>query len=298
MRLTLHQLQVFGRIAALKSVTKAAHNLHMSQPAVSNLLKQLEDYYGCCLTTRTDKQLVLTQYGERVLRLSQEIETLLNETLSEISSLKGGLEGELLVATVSTAKYFVPRLLGAFKEKNPKVHVKISVSNRHQVIQRLRANMDDFVVMSHPPVSKQIQCIEFYKDELVVATCYESPLKNENNLILDTLSEHAWIMREQGSGTRLAVENHFKKIGFTPKIEMEISNTEAIKQAVMANMGITIISKQSIKLEVKNKLIRILPVKGFPLKHPWFLVKNKEKQLLPIADKFYQFACSQKRTTP
>lgn len=288
MRITIHQLNVFQQVAKLGSVTQAAHALHMTQPAVSNILRQLEEFYDAKLTEVIGRKLSLTAFGKILLRNAQEIELMLNATKTEIELLKGGLSGTLKLATVSTARYFVPRLLGLFKTKYPEVHVILTVCNRHQIITRLNENMDDFVIMSHPPSTFPVDCAEFLIDELVIAAAKESS-HPRGVISLSSLKNDAWIIREEGSGTRYAMDTLFKKHRFHPQIEMEISDGEAIKQAIIANMGLSVVSKHSIKLELQQKLIRSLRVKGFPIKHTWYLVKNKNKTLPPVAHSFYQF---------
>ena len=269
MRVTLHQLTVFEQVAHHGSVTRAAHALHMTQPAVSNILKQLEDYYQCPLTEVIGRKLSLTPFGEALLEGCRELHTTMNNIQAEIELLKGGLAGTLRVATVSTAKYFMPHLLGAFKRENPGIHINMTVCNRREIIQRLQENLDDFVIMSHPPGTLPVDCADFYDDELVVAASPRHKLSQSKQLSLNALQDDAWIIREPGSGTRYATEVIFKKRHFTPRVEMEISNNEAIKQAIVADMGISVISKQSIKLELENQLLQLVPVKGFPVRHIW-----------------------------
>jgi len=289
MRLTLHQLRVFQAVAEHKSVTIASQHLHMTQPAVSNIVKQLQDYYGCALTEVINRQLTVTAFGKALLTHCKTIEATLNNAQTEIESLKGGIVGTIHVATVSTAKYFVPHLLGKFKQQHSDIHIKLTVCNRQAIIERLQENKDDFVIMSHPPSTLPVDCANFYDDELIVVAAPRYTKKKSQTMRLKELIDAPWIIRENGSGTRYATERVFKKYHFAPLIEMEIGDSEAIKQAVIANMGISIISKQSVKVEIKDKLMVALPVKEFPVKHKWYLVKSKNKTLSPIAKNFYTF---------
>lgn len=288
MRLTLHQLEVFESVARHQSVTLAAHDLHMTQPAVSNILKQLEGYYTCKLFEKIGRKLSLTEFGEKLLDGCQDIKTILSNTETELELLKGGLTGTLRISLVSTAKYFLPDLLGPFKQNNPNIHIKLTVDNRKNIIERLQHNADDFVIMSNPPTTQPINSIKFIDDQLVVAASQQFD-KRKKSYNLNDLIEQPWIIRELGSGTRFAMEKIFKRFKLTPNIEMEISDNEAVKQAIIANLGISIISKQSIKFEVKNKLIQILNVNHFPSSHPWYLVTHKNKKLSPIAEKFFDY---------
>lgn len=289
MKITLHQLQVFEEVAKWQSVTLAARKLHMTQPAISNIIRQLEEYYQCPLTETISKKLYLTAFGKAVLEGAKRIHENLEEVDDKLQQLKGVVAGHLRVAIVSTTKYFMPHLLGIFRDKYPAVKINMVVCNRAEIINRLGENVDDFVIMSQPPSTIPVDCAEFYEDQLVVAAPFDHPLRKKKDLTLKSLSKEPWIIREQGSGTRIAMLNIMKKHHFTPNIEMEISNTEAVKQAIMARMGISIMSKQSILPELKYKALCELSVKGFPFRHEWYLVKNKGKQLSPIAQNFYEF---------
>lgn len=290
MKITIHQLKVFHTVAKVGSVTLASHELHMTQPAVSNIIRQLQDYYDCPLIEVVGRQLSLTPFGQTVAKSYLQLESILNSTATKIELLKGGLSGTLCLAVVSTARYFIPRLLGLFKERYPDVHIKLTVCNRHEMMTRLKDNLDDFVIMSHPPTAIPVDCADFYDDELVVAVPINHPLAAlDKPIALSKLNDEAWIFREPGSGTRYAIENMFRKYKFSPMVKMEISDNEAIKQAIMANMGISILSKQSIKVETQHDLIAELNINKFPVKHTWYLVKHRGKALSPIAESFFTF---------
>jgi DNA-binding transcriptional LysR family regulator len=288
-------LAVFEAVAKHQSVTIAAQYLHMTQPAVSNIIKQLQNHYGCPLIEVIGRKLSLTVFGQSLLANCKIISATLDTIQTEIELLKGGVSGTIQVATVSTAKYFVPYLLGKFKEqhdKNDKIHIKLTVGNRQEIIQHLQENKGDFVIMSHPPDKLTVDCADFYNDELVVITGKNYTSKKSRSTHLKALEREPWIIREQGSGTRYATERVFKQHHFFPSIAMEIGDNEAIKQAVIANMGIAVISRQSVKFEVEKGLIKILTVTPFPVRHQWYLVKNKNKALSPVASKFYIFVHS------
>lgn len=282
-------MQVFCAVAQYKSATKAAEHLHMTQPAVSNIIRQLEDYYGCTLVETIGRQLSITLYGKALLKHYIKINETVTQTEDEIASLKGALTGTICVATVSTAKYFTPYLLEKFRKKHKNVSIKLVVGNRGEIMNRLHLNKDDFVIMSHPPRTMPVDIEAFYDDELLVVSAPHNTLSQSKSVNLKALNDAPWIIREEGSGTRFATERVFHKKRFYPHIEMEIGDNEAIKQAVIANLGISVLSKQSIKVELKDKLISTIDVKGFPIKHTWFLVKNKRKELSPISKEFYRF---------
>ena len=289
LRLTLHQLRVFEMVAEHRSVTLAAQYLHMTQPAVSNIIKQLQTYYGCALIEVVSRQLSLTAFGDVLLSYCKDVFAKLDEAKAAVTALQGGVAGTLSVASVTTAKYFVPHLLGRFKQQHQKIHFKLFVGNRQEVVARLRDNCDDFVIMSYPPNLLPVDCADFYDDELIIIASPRFVLPKKRGLQLQDLFNAPWIMRENGSGTRYATEKIFKQHKFFPTIELEIGDNEAVKQAVIANIGIAVVSKESVKVEIKDKRVKVLTVKEFPSAHEWYLVKNRNKALTPIAEKFYAF---------
>lgn len=288
MRLSLHQLHVFETIAKTESITQTAKALHMTQPAVSNILRQLETYFSCALTENMGRKIYITPSGKLLANSCKEIRLTLEQIKIQIESLRTGLAGTMSVATVSSAKYFVPRLLGAFKSAYTNIHIELKVQNRSQIIERLQNNLDDFVILSEPPEAMPVDMVEFYEDELVVVAAHNHPFINDT-LTLQKLATQPWFIREEGSGTRRAMFDIMKKHKVVPTIAMEINSTESIKQAIISNMGISILSRQSIELETHTGLLRVLSVQEFPIKHKWYMVKHKDKCLSSIAKKFYEF---------
>lgn len=291
MRLSLHQLAVFKSISDNGGVTAAAVAMHMTQPAVSNLLKQLEDYFDNPLTERVGKQVHLTAQGEVVLGIANDVLARIDDGKHQLLSLKSGVAGRISVSVVSTAKYFMPKLLAAFQKQFPNVEVKLHVSNREQVISRLNQNQDDFVIMSQPPVDNRLLIDDFYEDQLVVVASKEFECR-DSEINLKDLADENWLIRELGSGTRMVMQKLFKEAGVSPNIKLSLGSNESIKQLVMAGMGISIVSKQSIELESSLGLIIELPVKNFPLKHEWYKVSNKGKANSKLVELFMEFAAS------
>ncbi|MFO1256888.1 MAG: LysR family transcriptional regulator [Gammaproteobacteria bacterium] len=289
MNITLHQLRVLSQVSKCQSVTKAALKLNMTQPAVSNLIRALELQVETPVIEVLHKKLYITEAGIKLVQAFEIIDRQLQEVEAQINLLKGRMAGTIKIATVTTAKYFVPRLLGSFKSEYPGVHIELKVKNRHEVIERLQENLDDFVIMSQLPNNLSIEHDDFFEDELVVAASHLHPQKTGKKTTLRMLASEPWLIREPGSGTRMVMEDIFKQYGLKPKIEMEIDNNESIKQAIIANMGISILSHQSIEIEQKVGLIKVLDVTGFPVRHKWHLVKSKGKKLPIIAQKFYDY---------
>jgi DNA-binding transcriptional LysR family regulator len=287
--MTLHQLKVFATVAELKSVTLASQKLHMSQPAVSIQLKQLEFQYGLPLIEIIGKKVHLTEAGKKVHAAYLATSECLRNLDTEISELKGFIKGELKIAVVSTAKYFIPQLLGDFHHKYPHVEIKLVVSNREEVIKRLKENKDDLVVLSQLPKKMNIMAHQFLEDFLVVPATLNHPLLKRKNLSFKELASETFINREPGSGTRMVMEKLFEKYQINPKIIMELGSSTAVTQAVIAGFGLSIISKMSIEQELLLKKLALLDIKNFPIKHPWYLVYAKSKKLSLTAINFLRF---------
>jgi len=289
MRVTLQQLKALIIAANTKSVTYAAKEMALTQPAVSNLLRQLEQAYGTALTEYNGRNLALTQAGEVVYKGAQQIQNLLEQTESDVHAIQGELNGVMRVSVVSTAKYFMPRLLGQFKQDYPNISPVLKVFNREQVLQRLKEDQDDFVIMSQPPKNMPVVIDHFYEDELVVAAHPKTKNAYAKPLSLTDLAKENWLIRESGSGTRIVMDKLFRQHNLSPRISMELGNNESIKQMIIAGMGISIVSLQSIELEIRNQLIDILPVQGLPLHHQWYMVTRKNKQNVPLTQAFKSF---------
>lgn len=288
MNITLHQLKVLKAVKMNGSITTAAHALHITQPAVSNILKQLESNLGCALTETIGKKIFLTEAGKRAVETAENIEELLEGTTADINALHGKISGKINVAIVSTAKYFVPKLLGEFRKSYPEITITLTVCNRQEAIQILKDNTSDFLIMSQPPQGMTIDKKLFYKDELVIVASPEMELKQDTKKLSD-LDNHDWIIREPGSGTRIVMKKLFKQHKMLPNIVMEVGDNESIKQLIMANMGISIVSKQSIELELQHQLIKILQIENFPHNHCWYLIRNKGKHINRPVREFFDF---------
>ena len=292
MRISLHQLTVFKQVVEQGSVTLAAQALHLSQPAVSNILKQLTEHTGHVLFETIDRKLYVTQAGQAVLQLAQQCESSMEDTTQQLQALAGGVIGTLSIGIVSTAQYFVPRLLGAFKQAHPQIHVALSVGNRHSILQRLEDNLDDFVVLSQPPKQSNMEVAPFFDDQLVIVAPPQHASQNHKMLKLRDLVKDTWLLRERGSGTRMMMERLFAEQGIAPHESMTIGNAESIKQMIMAGLGISMLSEQSVELEVANHLLTTLPVQHFPYRHPWYRVSHRNKHVSPLVEAFDHFVKS------
>lgn len=289
MDFTLHQLKVFGMVARHKSMTQAARRLHMTQPAVSIQIKQLQESMDIPLIEIVGRKLYLTEAGERLyevyLNVNREIESL----DAAISQLKGGLKGRLTISSASTAKYFLPYLLGEFQQRYPQVEISLKVTNRDEVLQHLRQNEYDLVILTQLPNDDMIEAIPFLDNPLVMCAPPEHPLAQEKNITIDQLKKEQFIFRELGSGTRMVMEKYLKQNGFAMKPVMELGTNEAVKQAIMAGIGLSLISKLSLGNELYLNKISILDMPDFPIMTRWHILYKKEKKLTPVTQNFLSF---------
>lgn len=289
MNFTLHQLNVFGMVARHKSMTEAARQLHMTQPAVSIQIKQLQEAVDIPLVEVVGRKLYLTDAGERLYEVYQTVNQELESFDAAISQLKGGLKGKLAISSASTAKYFLPYLLGEFQNRYPLVEISLKVTNRNEVLQHLSHNEYDLAVLTQLPDDESTAAIPFLDNPLVMCAPADHPLANEKNITIDQLENDPFIYRELGSGTRMVMEKYLKKNGIDVKPAMELSTNEAVKQAIMAGIGISVISNLSLGNELSLGQISILDMPDFPIPTQWHVLFRKKKKLSPVVENFISF---------
>ena len=294
MNITLHQLKVFEKVAELASVTQAAQVLHMTQPAVSNILRNISKQLGAPVIEILHKKVSLSPAGHILLKTSAAIHRLLEEGQRQISATREALSGSFSIATVSTAKYFIVRLLAEFKKAHPQVAIRLVVKNRETILERLRQNLDDLVVMSQIPKDLSLEITPLFHDQLVVAAHPLRALALAHCRSLSELANEPWIIREAGSGTRMAMLHALKRQNVHARIVMEIDNNESIKQALQNDLGISMLSRQSIELELNSGCLSILNLTDFPLAHAWYGVTHRGKKPSPLAASFLNQAAKPK----
>ncbi|VAW91220.1 Transcriptional regulator, LysR family [hydrothermal vent metagenome] len=291
--LTLRQMQIFEAVVRLGSYTRAAEELHLSQPTVSMQVKKLGESIGYPLIEKLGNQLHTTTVGKEVYTSARNI---LNNVVSlgeTAAELEGVVKGPLRLAVITTAKYFMPHLLGAFISLHPQVKPILKVTNRSRVLERLKSNEDDLLIMGQVPVELDVEAHPFIDNELVVVASTHHPLTQYSSITLKQLSEERFLVREVGSGTRLAVDRLFEAQGLKVQPYMELGSSEAIKQAVMAGLGISVLSRHNLRLELAGKHIAILDVQGFPLFYRWYAVHLKGKKLSLVSRTFLDFLLQQ-----
>jgi DNA-binding transcriptional LysR family regulator len=286
MHTTLRQLRLFAALAEHGSVTAAARACHVTQPTVSMQLKDLTDAVGLPLYERVDNRIHLTQAGEDLLRTARAMSDEWAAYVQRIDAMKGLTRGRLRVALVSTAKYVVPRILGRFCARHPDIDIALEVLNRDGVIARMRDNRDDLYVMSIPPADIALERHPFLPNPLVVIAGTSHPLVGRKRLPLAKIARERFILREPGSGTRLACDAHFKRAGLVPDVRLEIGSNEAIKEFVAAGMGIAVVSRHALGSKESDSGLAILNVAGFPLHSNWWIFYPRGKSLSPIATRF------------
>lgn len=286
---TFRQLKTFESVSRLLNFTRAAEELHLSQPAISMQIKLVEDHAGMALFEKIGKKTFLTQAGEQVRRLALAMLSQVKDCEDSLAALRGGTGGHLELTVVSTAKYFAPQVLSAFSKSQPGVTVKLSVNNREQVIQQLMENRVDLAIMGRPPRGLDSVASAFARHPHGIIAPPDHPLAKKKRINLKLLSSENFLIREPGSGTRTSMERVFAGRGVKPASSMELASNETIKQGVMAGLGLSYLSLHTVGLELAaGKLVR-LDVVGTPVVREWFVIQRKGKALSPIAEKFREF---------
>ena len=287
---TLRQLRVFAAAARHQSFGKAAEELHLTPPAVSMQIRDLEEQVGLPLFDRSGRQVALTVTGEYLLVYVRKILATLKDAEDAIARFRGLETGRVSIGMVSTAKYFVPRLLAQFRQEHPAIEVKLAVGgNREQLVALLRANEVDLAVMGRPPRELATRAEPFAVHPHAVVTAPDHPLLRIGHAPASLLANYEFIIRETGSGTRAAMEKYFADHRLQPRVAMEMTSNETIKQAVMAGMGVSFLSLHTIGLERRAGLLAVPDIEGLPVLKRWYVVNNLSKTLSPAAEAFRYF---------
>lgn len=284
MNITFRQLRLFLALAETGSVSAAARVMHVTQPTASMQLREVTQAVGLPLYEVVSRRVHLTEAGLALARTARAIATEWDVFEQRVAGAKGLTRGRLKVAVVSTAKYFVPRLLGSFCKLHPHIDISLEVLNRDHVIDRLRGNRDDLYVMSMPPRDLPLEDQIVMPNPLVVIAPAAHPLAARKRTTLAQLQGERFILREKGSGTRMATDAHLRRMAFVPGSVLELGSNEAIKESVEGQLGVSILSRHALGPHPAG--LSILNVQGFPIQSQWHLVWPKGKQLSPIAEVF------------
>ena len=289
MHITIHQLRILSAIVRYKNFTRAAEKLHISQPAVSMQMKQLEEMLGEPVLEHVNKRLHLTLTGQTIVDAARDILNRLERLENELQELKGEITGQLDIAVVTSAKHFLPHYLGEFMRQHPKIKPRLTVTNRATVLEAISENRHDLYIMGQVPAGLDIEATPFLDNIIEVIAAPDHPLSKKKNVSLKMLAEEPFLVREQGSGTRVAVDRLFSKSGLSIKPFMELGSSGAIKNAVIAGLGIAVLSRHSLEYELKSKAIQILDVENFPLRRRWYAAYPGGKRLSFSARTFLEF---------
>jgi DNA-binding transcriptional LysR family regulator len=293
MNMTFRQLRLLESVARNSSFTRASEELHLTQPAVSTQIKQLEQEVGMPLFEQLGKKIFLTEAGKEMYAFSRGIAQQFRDIESVLDDMKGVKRGTLSLSVTSTGKYFAPYLLAEFVKHHPGSQVHLEVTNREELVTQLQENIPDMAIMGTPPHNLELTAQAFMQNPLVIIARADHPLAQANRIPLSRLMEENFIQRERGSGTRNAVERFFGDREVKLNTSMEMSRNEAIKHAVMAGLGLGIVSLHTLEFELALDRIAILSVEGFPIMKEWYLVHRSGKRMSPIAQAFHDFVLNE-----
>lgn len=284
-QITQRQLETFATVARLGSFSRAAETLHLTQPAVSIQVKQLSETIGLPLFEQIGRDIRLTAAGEELQATVRALDDEWARFDSAIGALWGMHSGRLRVALVTTAKYFLPRMLGAFCRRYPHIDVQLEITNRAGVVARMRGNEDDLYIMSLPPTDMDIVVRPFLDNPLVVIAPLGHPAA-DRRCTLDELAGESFLLREPGSGSRAAIDRHLQKLEKSLQVRLTVASNEAIRDLVASGLGLSILSRHSLAANPADDGICILDVEHFPIQQPWSIVHLKGKVLSLPAQAF------------
>jgi len=287
-RATFRQLEIFEAVARSGSFSRAAEALHLTQPTISMQIRKLSEAVGMPLFEQLGKRVYLTQAGRELYRACRELFRTLDGFEMSIANLRGLKQGTLHLAAVTTAEYFLPRILGHFCQHYPGIDVALELTNREHALERLRQNLDDLYIFGQPPDDLDVEAVPFLENPLVVIAAADHPLVGMRRVPPERVAREPFLMREAGSGTRLAAEGFFAARGLAPKVRMELGSNEAIKQAVAGGLGLSVLSGHALREGEAG--LAVLKVVGFPLRKSWYVVYPRGKQLSVVARAFLEFA--------
>jgi len=287
--LTIRQLRALATVQKTRSVTAAAKHLHLTQPAVTLQLRNLQELAGLPLIQRTGDGMLLTEAGREVLMLSERVEAALADCETSLEMMAGKTAGRVSIGAVSTAKYWVPFAIAGFSKLHPELEVRLIIGNRQETSEALRGYELDFAIMGRPPmgIDMDVRLIGDHPHVVIAPTAHH--LARKPRLKLADLADETFLMREPGSGTRGLMENLFETAGVRPKIGMAMSSNETIKQAVIAGLGIAFISAHTVATELDERRLVTLDVEGLPVVRQWFVLSRKDKVLMPPARAMLEF---------
>ncbi len=290
MNLTIRQLNVFYQVASLRSFTQAARNLHLTQPAVSMQIKQLEEVVGTPLISRLGRKIQLSDAGHEMLLLSRNVIQQIEQTARQLEQIRKGHQGRLKLVVASTVSAVATRLLASFNEKHPKMRISFDVTNRQNLLKQLENNDADIVLMGQPPDNMKLKTEAFMENPLVLIAPVNHPLAQQPRpATIEQIMAYRFVVREPGSGTRLAMERFFDGFDKSVETHMEMNSNDAIKQSVEVGLGLGVVSIHTLQHELAENRLTIINAQGFPIRRSWYLVQSRDKRLSPLAERFRDY---------
>ena len=294
---TFRQLEIFEAIARLGSFTKAANELHLTQPTVSMQIKKLTDTVGAPLLEQVGKKVHLTDAGRDLVKATREIFAILDGFTMSVAERQGMKKGRLKLMAITTASYFAPRLLGEFSKLYPGIEVTLRVTNREKLLASMADNPDDLYILGRPPEDIDVVATPFLENPIVVLAPPDHPLAGKKSISLQRLSQEPWLMREAGSGTRIAIEKLFASRGIELSPRLELGSNEAIKQAILAGLGISALSLHALALNQPGQFA-VLDVENFPILRHWYAVYPAGRPLSVVARAFLDYLLDREEIAP
>ena len=285
----LKSVRAFCSVADHGSFTRAAEEMHLAQPTVSIQIKKLSEMLGLPLFEQIGKKMHLTPAGEALQEGCRDLFAAFGRIDDSLARLRGLEGGRLRLAVSTTGKYFAPRLLAGFVGLHPKVEVSLQIHNRQALIDRLARNEDDLYIFANPPTDQEVVCQPIMPNPMVLFARADHPLARSKAIPFAALAHEPFLMREPGSGTRNVAWEAFDRNGIAPRIRMELSTNEAIKQAILAGLGVSILSRYTLGLDTEQDQLAVLDVEGLPIERPWQFVYLVGKQIPPAARAFMDF---------
>jgi DNA-binding transcriptional LysR family regulator len=293
MHLTLRQLEVFSAVARLQSYTRAAVELHLSQPAVSMQIRQLEESVGLPLFEQVGKKIHITDAGKQMYSYARIMADLLDEVDAVFEAIKGVERGTLSISVATTASHFATRLLADFAKNHEGITISLDITNREALRKQLENNEPDLVIMGQPPDGVDVEADAFMANPLVMIAPARHPMAKKKRIPLEHFATERFVVREPGSGTRAAIQRFFDAHNVHFYTAIEMTSNEAIKQAVEAGLGLGIVSIHTIELELETGRLNILDVEDFPIQRNWYILQRKGKRLSPAALAFKEFVLNE-----
>lgn len=287
--LTIRQLRALSTVHEARSITAAANRLNLTQPAVTLQLRNLQALAGLPLIQRTGDGMALTDAGAHVLAMVERVEAALRDCEQSLDMIAGRSGGRVAMGAVSTAKYFVPFAIAAFSRRFPKVDVTLRIGNREEIRDALRGYDLDIAVMGRPPADVEVEMRPLGRHPHIIIAAPDHRLARRRHIAMSELADETFITREQGSGTRMLMQEYFERIRLAPKLGMAMDSNETIKQAVMAGLGIAFISQHTVYHELEDGRLAVLKVRGLPIVRQWHAMRRVDKILLPPAQAMLDF---------